>query len=277
MIGVLGATGRTGGATVRHLVARGAQVRAFTRDAEGAKASSLREAGVEVVVADMGDVAGLEEAFSGVDRLFSVQQAFDGRGRHRGATEVVEGTNVAIAAARIGVEHVVQMSAGVGEPTGIPHFDSKLAIRSEFEDRGIPVTALHPGPFMELMVDPTFAPALSVWGVEPRIVGWDRPLPWVAVDDIGRAAADALLSSAPADGAKVQLIGDLRSLRECRELLTLAGRRPRRVPIPTAIFRAMVGDEFLQMWRFLASTDPPAVTPGLMDVPAWIGMVQRPG
>ena len=33
-IGVLGATGRTGGATVRHLLGAGANVRAFTRDPE---------------------------------------------------------------------------------------------------------------------------------------------------------------------------------------------------------------------------------------------------
>ena len=267
-LGVLGATGRTGGATVRHLLARGARVRAFTRDPNSAGARTLVDAGAEVATLDMGDTSGLD--LSGIDRLFSVQQALDGRGRHRGEAEVREGANVASAAARAGVRHVVQISAGLGEPTGIPHFDSKLAIRAEFEKRGVTVTAIHPAPFMELMVDPTFAPAVAAWGVEPRIVGWDQPLPWVAVDDIGRVAADALTADVPTDGATIPLVGDIRSLAGCRTLLAEAGRRPKRRPIPTALFRVMVGEEFLQMWRWAASIDPPARTPGLMGVPEWV-------
>jgi uncharacterized protein YbjT (DUF2867 family) len=128
---------------------------------------------------------------------------------------------------------------------------------------------------MELMVDRSFAPALSVWGVEPRIVGWDRPVPWVALDDIGRIAADALTGPIPGNGHTIELIGDLRSLRACRRLLTEAGRRPRRVPIPTFMFRAMVGEEFLQMWRWMTTLDEIPITPGLLDVPTWLEQSSR--
>lgn len=269
-IAVLGATGRTGGATVRHLRERGAPVRALVRRPDSSAATALRNLGAEVVAADMDDEASLKQALEGTTRLFNVQPAFDHRGRYDADLELAQGAAVACAAGAVGVQHVVQLAAGRGEPSGLPHFDAKLVIRRGFENQGIVVTALHPGPFMELMVDPSFAPALSVWGVEPRIVGWDRPVPWVALDDIGRIAADALSGPRPVEGSTIELIGDLRSLRECRQLLAAAGRRPRRMPIPTALFRAVVGDEFIQMWRWLTTIDEFPVTPGLTDVPTWV-------
>ena len=269
-IAVLGATGRTGGATVRSLRQQGVPVRALTRDPHGQPAKTIHDLGADVVKADMDDETSLKRALEGTTRLFNVQPAFDSRGRYQGELEAAQGAAVARAAAAVGIQHVVQLAAGRGEPTGLSHFDAKLTIRRGFEDQGITVTALHPGPFMELMVDRSFAPALSVWGVEPRIVGWDRPLPWVALQDIGRTATSALVGAVPGDGATVELIGDLRSLRECRQLLSAAGQRPRRVPIPTFLFRAMVGDEFIQMWRWITTIDEIPVTPGLLDVSTWI-------
>lgn len=269
LVAVLGATGRTGGATVRHLVDRGVSVRAFSRDPEGSGAAVLRSGAVEVVRADMDDVSSMEKALTGVDALFSVQPGFDDRGRYQSEIELAQGAAVARAAAAAGVGHVVQLSAGLGEPTGVPHFDNKLAIRREFEDRGLPVTAIHPGPFMELMVDPGFAPALSTWGAQPRVVGWDRPYPWVAVDDVGAAAADALLGDPPVDGSTQVLFGDSRSLRECREVLSSVGRRPRRFPMPVWAFRKAVGDELVEMWTWMTTAEMPGVTPGLTDVETW--------
>ena len=100
-------------------------------------------------------------------------------------------------------------------------------------------------------------------------------MPWVALDDIGRRAADALIGPVPDRSKAVELIGDVRSLGDCRRLLTEAGRRPRRVPIPIWLFRSMVGDEFVQMWQWLTEFDQIPVTPGLLDVPAWIDQQPR--
>jgi uncharacterized protein YbjT (DUF2867 family) len=274
-IAVLGATGRTGGATVRHLLAKGVSVRALTRDPGSRAAAALGDLGADVVAADMDDETSLKQALDETTQLFNVQPAYDNRGRYQGELELAQGAAVARAAGAVGVRHVVQLAAGQGEPTGLPHFDAKLTIRRGFEDQGVTVTAIHPGPFMELMVDRSFAPALSVWGVEPRIVGWDRPVPWVALDDIGRIAAASLTGPIPGDGITIELIGDLRSLRDCRRLLTEAGRRPRRVPIPTFMFRAMVGEEFLQMWRWTTTLDEILITPGLLDVPTWLEQSSR--
>ncbi len=67
MILVTGATGKTGGQTVKHLLAKGASVRALVRNEE--KAAPLKEQGVELVVGDVGDKAVVAKAMADVDGL----------------------------------------------------------------------------------------------------------------------------------------------------------------------------------------------------------------
>lgn len=67
---VIGATGQQGGATARHLLSRGWQVRALVRDPESPAARRL--AGAELAVGDLGDAASLERAMRGVDAVFSM-------------------------------------------------------------------------------------------------------------------------------------------------------------------------------------------------------------
>jgi hypothetical protein len=50
---------------------------------------------------------------------------------------------------------------------------------------GLPITILRPMAFMELMTDKDFYPQVSVWHVMPKLMGWDRTLPWLAADDAG--------------------------------------------------------------------------------------------
>lgn len=94
---------------------------------------------------------------------------------------------------------------------------------------------------------------------------------WVATDDIGKVAAERLTAPVPNKGEMVELIGDVRSLRECHGLLASAGLAPRRIPIPVSLFRRMVGDELPAMWAWVAEESSVASpTPGLPDVPGWI-------
>jgi uncharacterized protein YbjT (DUF2867 family) len=249
---VLGATGRMGGATARALLKRGHSVRALTRNPDSRVARSLSSSGAEVIPTDMGSVESLVGAFAGVEGVFNVQPAFDAKGRHRFEEELRQGTNVAKALQQARVDHVVYGSAGGGEPSGIAHFDVKLQIEAALRSSCPNVTVLRPAPFMELMTDPSFVPALSTWGAEPKVAGWDTPLPWVAVADIGEVAARALLRPGELGNRELVLAADIRSLREARRLfVSITGRAPRGVPIPVWLFRRMVGDELVQMWSFL--------------------------
>ncbi|CAB3805773.1 NmrA family NAD(P)-binding protein [Paraburkholderia fynbosensis] len=65
---VMGITGKVGGATARHLLDRGQQVRALVRDR--AKAESWAKQGVELVDGDWNDAAAIERALDGVDGAF---------------------------------------------------------------------------------------------------------------------------------------------------------------------------------------------------------------
>ena len=70
---VTGATGRQGGAVVRHIGRRGVKVRALTRDPTSTAAVALARAGVEVVPGDMNDPPLLDRAMRSVHSVFSVQ------------------------------------------------------------------------------------------------------------------------------------------------------------------------------------------------------------
>ncbi|RKT21765.1 uncharacterized protein YbjT (DUF2867 family) [Paraburkholderia sp. RAU2J] len=65
---VMGITGKVGGATARHLLDHGQQVRALVRDR--AKAESWAKHGVELVDGDWNDAAAIERALDGVDGAF---------------------------------------------------------------------------------------------------------------------------------------------------------------------------------------------------------------
>jgi len=65
---VMGITGKVGGVTARHLLARGKTVRALVRDR--AKAASWADQGVELVDGDWNDAVAIERALKGVDGAF---------------------------------------------------------------------------------------------------------------------------------------------------------------------------------------------------------------
>src|SRR5271156_6202916 len=65
---VMGITGKVGGATAGHLLARGKEVRALVRNRE--KASSWANQGVELIDGDWNDSAVIERALKGVEGAF---------------------------------------------------------------------------------------------------------------------------------------------------------------------------------------------------------------
>src|SRR5215813_146181 len=70
---VTGATGRQGGAVIRHMLPNGWKLRALTRNPNGYAARQLSGQGVEIVQGDLEDPASLERAARGVYGIFSVQ------------------------------------------------------------------------------------------------------------------------------------------------------------------------------------------------------------
>lgn len=253
---IFGATGHVGGAAARELLQRGWQVRAVSRTPASEKARALAALGADVRQADMDDRASLEKVFAGQSRVLSVQNwttsGVDG--------EIRQGKLVADVAKEAGVAHLIYLSAGPGEPgTGVPHFESKITVENYMRTLGLPFTIVRPGPFMELMTAKEFYPPLVTWGVMPRITGWDLPIPWAAVRDIGTAVANLFEDPDTWIGRDLQTFtSDIKSLRECQAaFVAVTGKKPRRLPLPNALFKRMAGEEFITMWQWMADWGDP--------------------
>src|SRR5215475_14314806 len=144
---ISGATGRQGGAVIRHMLKKGWNLRALTRDPNSKAAQELQRKGVEVVQGDLEDPASLERAARGVYGIFSVQDYWVA-GFLR---EVQQGKNLADIAKKTGVTHFVYSSVGGAErSSGIAPWETKWEIEKHIRQLGLPVTIFRPTGFMEI-------------------------------------------------------------------------------------------------------------------------------
>ncbi|GAA1329824.1 NmrA/HSCARG family protein [Saccharothrix algeriensis] len=231
---VTGATGKQGGAVVRALLASDVPVRALVRDTGTERAAALRELGAVLVRGDLDDVPSLEAALDNARAVFSVQVP-DITGLP-GDPEVRHGHNLVEAARRAQVGHVVHTSvSGVGT-IDVEHFDeqrwgsfvrhyyrSKAAVEDLVRTAGFPRwTILRPATFMENFVRPS--PYFADMTSNRLVVAVDLDVahPFVAVDDIGAAAAAAFAEPERFHGVELELAGDVLSFREAAQALSRA-------------------------------------------------------
>lgn len=282
IVAVCGATGRQGGAVARSLLRSGWKVRALTRRPDRESARALGRLGADVVRSDMDDPSSLRRAFEGAQAIFSVQNGLIS-GFER---EVAQGRNVADVAKEVGARHLVYASAGTGERgTGIPSWEAKLEVEEHMKRLDLPFTSLRPRAFMELMTDKGYYPAVGTWRIWPPLTGEDRPIPWLAVDDVGVIAQTVLAQPEVYIGQDLPLAGDVRSLRECRALYReIIGKDPRTFPMPMWLFDRFTKRDVIPMWRWLrtgtVSTDTGAtraIHPQALTVRDWLVGVRDQG
>lgn len=273
LIVVAGATGRQGGAVVRHLLAAGWRVRALTRRPGSPAARALAGAGAEVVRADMADPPTLRDALHRAHGVFSVQNPMISGA----AGEVEQGRNMGDAAARAGVAHVVYASAGTGAAgTGVASWESKLTVQAHLESLGLPLTVVRPMAYMELMSDRAFYPPVAVWHVMPALMGGGRPVPWLCLDDFGAVVARVFAEPDRFAGADLALASDVRTIDECRSLWReVVGRGPRRFPMPVRMFEKFVGTDLTTMWRWLRVHPTDVDTATTRDLVPWARTVRQ--
>lgn len=274
-VAVCGSTGRVGGAVARSLLEHGWPVRALTRKPNGERAGALTGLGAQVVTADMNDPASLRNTFEGAYGVFSVQNGlksgFD--------KEIAQGQNVADASQAAGVSHLVYLSTVIGDgPTGVGSFDSKRAVESHLRELALPGTVLRPTAFMELMTDRAFAPAFGTWNIWPRLMGDDKPVPWIAVSDIGAITARIFAESERFVGQELYLAADFQTLGECRWMYEeVLGHPPRSSSMPQWLFDRFTRKDLTRMWTWLRDHEVPADTgrtrqllPSALTVREWL-------
>jgi uncharacterized protein YbjT (DUF2867 family) len=274
IIVVTGATGRQGGAVTRSLLQAGWRVRALTRNPNSPKAQALSALGAEVVQGDMLDRQSLTPVFEGAYGAYSVQTAMPGGLE----AEVTQGKQVADAAKEANIQHLVYGSTGIGKPTGIGSWDSKLQVEARMKQLGIPLTILRPRAFMELMTDKAYYPPVSTWHLMPKLMGAARPLGWISTEDLGIIAAKAFAAPERLIGQDIDLASDVKSIEECRAIYrAVMGKKPSRFPMPIWLFHRFVGTDLTTMWQWLRTGEivfdakpTLALHPEAFSVEAWL-------
>lgn len=227
----------------------------------------------------MDDPGTLGRAFDGAAGVYCVQNGIAAGFE----AEVAQARNVAQAAAAAGVGHFVYGSAGPGNAgTGVPSWESKVVVEADIRALDLPFTILRPTAFMELMTDPSFYPAVGTWRLWPRLTGEDRPIPWLAVEDLGSIATIVFGNPDRYVGRELTLAADLRSLGDCRSLYReLIGRKPRSVPVPTWLFDRFTRKDPTAMWRWLRTqrveVEPAAtraILPTALTVREWLSAIR---
>jgi len=204
---VTGATGNQGGATARHLLLDGWQVRAMVRNPSSESAISLAQAGVEVVSGDLDDSESIESALQNVHGVFSVQRSeFPGQSSFTIDDEIRQGTLLADLAGSFGTKYFVYTSVGGAErDPQITSWKSKWKIEEHIRALGLQSTILRPVAFMENYLSP-------LGGIHLGRLSYffppDAVSQVIAVDDIGAFAALAFGNPSEYIGKAFELAGD---------------------------------------------------------------------
>lgn len=258
LILVTGATGKQGGAAIRHLAKRGGfKLRAMTRKPDGDAAKAVAALGAEVVAGDLNDAASLERAVKGAWGVFAVQNTWEAGVEG----EEEQGKRIAKIAKDAGVQHYVYTSVGSAERrTGIPHFDNKLRVEETVKKLGFPShVILRPVFFMENLPSPWFLNGDKVvTALKP-----ETKLQMVAVDDIGKFSAAAFIEADKFKGAEIEYAGDAVTMPEAAAALSeLTGKKVTYQPIPIEAVRAN-SDDFARMLEWFDTVGYGADIPSL--------------
>ena len=244
---VTGATGRQGGAVIRHMRPKGWKLRALTRNPNSYAAKELAKQGVELVQGDLDDPGSLERAARGVYGIYSVQDFWTVGARR----EVQQGKNLADVANKVGVEHFVYSSVGGAERnTGITHFETKWVVEKHIRSLKLPVTVLRPASFMETYHILEVEIGL-LKGKLADPVRADKPYQTIATDDIGGFVALAFERPKDFIGMELEIAASELTNIEAAKVFSRVMNRPVRFQkLPLPIVRLILGKEFYQMFHW---------------------------
>jgi uncharacterized protein YbjT (DUF2867 family) len=244
---VTGATGRQGGAVIRHMQPKGWKLRALTRNTNSQSAQALARQGVELVKGDLEDPTSLERAARGAYGIYSVQD-FWAVGAKR---EVQQGKNLADAAKKVGVEHLVYSSVGGAERnSGIAPWETKWEIEKYTRSLKLPVTVLRPVAFMETYHVLDVEIGLLKGTLTVPIRG-DQPLQTIATDDIGAFVALAFERPKEFIGMALEIGGSELTRLQTAEAFSRVLNRPVKLQrVPMFVLKLVLDKEFYKIFRW---------------------------
>ena len=144
---VVGITGKVGGATARHLLARGKKVRALVRDR--AKAASWTDQGVELVDGDWNDAAAIKRALEGVDGAFVMLPAVWAPSPDFKEAKAVIANYVEALTKAVPPRVVALSSIGASRTSGAGILTALSLLEQGFRDLTSPIAFVRAGGFFE--------------------------------------------------------------------------------------------------------------------------------
>ncbi|MEM8964868.1 MAG: NmrA/HSCARG family protein [Bacteroidota bacterium] len=242
---VTGATGKQGGAVARHLLASGHSVRALTRNPDKPAAQALKEAGAEVVQADLEDRSSIDAALKGAAGLYSVQDFLEAGVE----AEQRQGLNLTAALSDSGVEHVVYTGAStMDRNTGVPHLDSKWNVEMSLRNSGKAWTVFRPAAFMDNWE--WDCESIIETGVVRYPMHPEMPYAQIACDDIGRMVAQAFEQPELWANKASPITSDISTMKEITATLAkVLGRDIQYQQLTWDEVQAEQGEELMLMYR----------------------------
>jgi uncharacterized protein YbjT (DUF2867 family) len=252
---VVGATGVVGLQIVLGLRAAGRPVRALVRDSsDPAKVAALRDAGAEIVVADLKQPASLARACAGVTNLVLTATSTLSRADGDSIETVDRLGNLALidAAKAAGVAHVVFVSFPKHE-LAFPLQDAKRAVEAALIASGLGYTILQPPHYWEIWCSAGLG--FDVAGGKARIFGTgEGQNSWISLFDVAKAAIASLDN--PAARNRVLAFGGpepLSQLAIVKRVEAATGRALELERVPSEALRAQIAGSTDDLERSFAS------------------------
>jgi uncharacterized protein YbjT (DUF2867 family) len=203
---VMGITGKVGGATARHLLAQGKEVRALVRDRE--KAAKWADEGVQLVDGDWNDSAAIEMALRDVEGAFVMLPA-----EWAPSPDYIEAKTVIAsyvgALAHAAPPRVVALSSmGANRASGLGMITALSLLEQGFRGLKLPIAFVRAGGFFENFL---YGLHVAQGGTLPVYYNpTDRKSTMVATRDVGAEIA-ALLTGPAWLGHRVVELGSMLS------------------------------------------------------------------
>jgi uncharacterized protein YbjT (DUF2867 family) len=206
---VVGITGKVGGATARHLLARGKKVRALVRDR--AKAASWTDQGVELVDGDWNDAAAIKRALEGVDGAFVMLPAVWAPSPDFKEAKGVIANYVEALTKAVPPRVVALSSIGANRTSGAGILTALSLLEQGFRDLTFPIAFVRAGGFFENFL---YGLHVAQGGTLPVYYNpTDQKSTMVATNDIGAEVA-TLLTGPAWSGQRVVELGSMVSADE---------------------------------------------------------------
>ncbi|KAL8697175.1 MAG: hypothetical protein Q9201_007262 [Fulgogasparrea decipioides] len=206
LLTVFGATGQQGGSLLHYLLKRPDALevyrfRGVTRDMNKPAAVVLKDAGVEMVQADMDDESSLKNALVGSSAVFAMTDCYADWDKASAEVEVARGKAIADAAVAVEAELIIWSSLPNvtamtnGKITVWENFDSKATVETYIRELPIKSAFFMPAMYMQMMKH-VLTPQLNEEGELIFSVVWskDTPCPLIDITDTGKFLVPILLN-----------------------------------------------------------------------------------